>query len=240
MALPRALVATLAGVACVSRSLASCPPCPSPQAVTPSPGPQQARGPVASKTTKESLEHDIEGLEKAIADAEEALATAKTELGALEDGHWATARQSGGAVPSVTYTAVAAAVAVALASWLWWQPPGTLRGPLRPRAEVAQLEAALGQQREQSAMLQAQVQQLDALVKQKEALLRDAMTQQGKGSDGCLQGDCSAVLRTPTGICWHVRRNCPGLNKAREVTTVSKATAVAAGLRSCSLCGPGQ
>ena len=95
---------------------------------------------MASKTTKESLEHDIEGLEKAIADAEEALATAKTELEALEDGHQATARQSGGAVPSVTYTAVAAAVAVALASWLWWQPPGTLRGPLRPRAEVAQLD----------------------------------------------------------------------------------------------------
>ena len=89
-------------------------------------------------------------------------------------------------------------------------------------------------------MLQAQVQQLDALVKQKEALLRDAMTQQGKGSDGCLQGDCSAVLRTPTGICWHVRRNCPELNKAREVTIVSKATAVAAGLRSCSRCGRGQ
>lgn len=236
MALPKALVWTLAGVACVSRSLASCPPCPSPQAVTPSPGPQQARGPVASKTTKESLEHDIEGLVKAIADAEEALATAKTELEAIEDGYRATARQSGGAVPSVTYTAVAAAVAVALASWLWWQPPGILRGPVRPRAEVAQLEAALGQQREQSAMLQAQVQQLDALVKQKEALLRDAMTQQG----GCLQGDCSAVLRTPTGACWHVRRNCPGLNKAREVTTVSKATVVAAGLRSCSQCCPGQ
>ena len=214
MALPNALVWTLAGVACVSRSLASCPPCPSPQAVTPSPGPQQARGPVASKTTKEeSLEHDIEGLVKAIADAEEALATAKTEL-----------------------QAIGAAVAVALASWLWWQPPGILRGPVRPRAEVAQLEAALGQQREQSAMLQAQVQQLDALVKQKEALLRAAMTQQG----GCLQGDCSAVLRTPTGACWHVRRNCPGLDKAREVTTVSKAAVVAAGLRSCSQCCPGQ
>ena len=233
MALPKALVATLAGVAVVSGSLAGCPPCPAAQAITAPPVLQQSRGPVVVKTTKESLEHDIEGLEKFIADAEEALATTKTELEALEDSYLATARQSEGAVPSVTYAAVAAAVFVALVSWLWWQPSGTLFGPLRPRVEVARLEAALGQQRQQSAMLQAQVQQLDALLRQKEALLRDAMASAAAVAD-------SQVLRTPTGICWHVRLNCPGLNNATAVKTVSKAIAVAAGLRACSRCGLGQ